>query len=156
MVISKEDLTCKEKNRVYKNFILKEGNFEKRSGPRAEKKLSSSSQVTKRESINQPVKYSRKNVTNPNLNSTAVTNSEISGKSFINEKCPEVETLKHSILISNNPNQLKLVQREDNTLIKSPKIDIIKRKNLSLANNTHDTEMDLRLMKHDLERDLDL
>lgn len=40
-------------------------------------------------------------------------------------------------------------------MMKSPKIQISKIKNLSY-NNTHDTEIDLKLMKHELEKDLDL
>ena len=152
--ISRENISYKEKNRVYKNLIAKEGNLAKNNNSKSPKKAISSLQFTKRESFNQTGKNSKKNVTN--LNSTAVTNLEISARSFINEKCPEVETLKHTILVSNNLNQTKLVPKEDNTNIKSPKLETTKKKNISTTPNIYETEMDLRRIKHELERDLDI
>ncbi len=127
---------------MYKNFIIKEGKFDRQL--RVDRKTFS---PIKKESSHIAIQnLKKKNVTN--LNSTAVTNP--SERSIINEKCPEVETLKHSILISNNQIQIK---RDNNSILKSP--DVFKRKNFSV-NNTHDSEMDLRMMKHELERDLDL
>jgi hypothetical protein len=51
---------------------------------------------------------------------------------------------------------MKQFLKEDKSSLKSPKIDTLKRKVFSLNNTSHDTEMDLRMMKHELEKDLDL
>ena len=151
ILISKEKVSAQEENHVYKNFITREGRVEKKFGPKIEKKASTH---VKKDNLDQSSRSLRK--TAVNLNSTAVSNpSELSGRSFIYERCPEVETLSHGILVSNS--QVKHSHREENSLKKSQKVDIHKKKNhLGNVKNTHDTEMELRLMKKELERDLDL
>ena len=80
----------------------------------------------------------------------------MSARSFINEKCPEVETLKTTLLVSNNLNQTKPVSKDENANVKSPKLNLTKNKSPPTPLNIYETEMDLRRIKHELERDLDI
>ena len=144
-------MSTEEENHVNRNLITREAKVVKKFGPKIEK--NASTQV-KKDNFEQSGRNLRKTALNPN--STAVSNpSELSGRSFNNERCPEVETLSPSILVSNS--QVKSSKNRENTQIKSPKVISLEKKNPSAKlNRTHDTEMELRLMKKELEKLIDL
>ncbi len=141
-------MSTEEENHVNRNLIRREAKVVKKFGPKIEK--NASTQV-KKDNFEQSGRNLRKTGANPN--STAVSNpSELSGRSFNNERCPEVETFSPNILVSNSQ-----VKSSKNTQIKSPTVISLGKKNPSgKLNRTHDTEMELRLMKKELEKLIDL
>ena len=81
-------MSTEEENHVNRNLIRREAKVVKKFGPKIEK--NASTQV-KKDNYEQSGRNLRK--TGANQSSTAVSNpSELSGRSFNNERCPEVET----------------------------------------------------------------
>lgn len=147
ILISKENISAEEENHVNRNLIRREAKIVKKFGAKIEK--NASTQV-KKDNFEETGRNQRKAPLNQN--STAVSNpSELSARSFHIEGCPEVETFSPSILVSNG--QVRIAKNRENSQIKSHNVISMEKRKL---NKTQDTEMELRIMKKELEKLINL